>query len=218
MGTARRREREARERRRSILDAARRLFWEHGYAGTTVPQIAREAELATGTIYLHFPSKEAIYAQLLAEGYEQLRLRLEQAVGESGEPLAAARALTDAFFDFARRNPVYFDMIFFRLQREGGGGWQYRFPPERTGGLADRMNACKAVAARVLERLDPRAGSETIRTRVEAIWSMLSGVLFYFQQHESYRDVAEEATRLVLRAIEPPRGRGESDKGERGAP
>jgi AcrR family transcriptional regulator len=52
------------ERRREILDAATRLFAERGFETTTVQAIAGEAGVAAGTVYLYFPSKDAILAAL----------------------------------------------------------------------------------------------------------------------------------------------------------
>lgn len=52
------------ERRREILDAATRLFRVRGFQATTVQAIAAESNVAAGTIYLHFPSKEAILVAL----------------------------------------------------------------------------------------------------------------------------------------------------------
>lgn len=48
------------QRRREILEAAVRLFRERGFEVTTVQAIAGMAEVAAGTVYLYFPSKEAI--------------------------------------------------------------------------------------------------------------------------------------------------------------
>jgi AcrR family transcriptional regulator len=47
-----------------MLDAARRLFLEHGYAATTIPEIARAADVAVPTIYWAFGSKRAIVAEI----------------------------------------------------------------------------------------------------------------------------------------------------------
>ncbi|MBX3189817.1 MAG: TetR/AcrR family transcriptional regulator [Labilithrix sp.] len=52
------------ERRRAILDCAARLFRHYGHAKTTIADIAREAEVGVGTVYLEFPSKEAIVEEL----------------------------------------------------------------------------------------------------------------------------------------------------------
>lgn len=51
-------------RREVILEAARRAFAARGLRGTTIADIAEEADIALGTIYLYFPSKEAVFAAL----------------------------------------------------------------------------------------------------------------------------------------------------------
>ncbi len=57
---ARRSVKPAEERRKDILDAALRLFASKGFADTSVSDIAVEAGMATGTVYLYFPSKEHV--------------------------------------------------------------------------------------------------------------------------------------------------------------
>lgn len=52
------------QRRREILEAATELFGEYGYDVATVQGIAARAGVAAGTVYLYFPSKEAILAAL----------------------------------------------------------------------------------------------------------------------------------------------------------
>ncbi len=47
-----------------ILEAARRAFAARGLRGTTIADIAEEADIALGTIYLYFASKEAVFAAL----------------------------------------------------------------------------------------------------------------------------------------------------------
>ena len=51
-------------RREEILAAARRIFAAQGFRGTTIADIAEEAGIALGTIYLYYPSKEAVFAAL----------------------------------------------------------------------------------------------------------------------------------------------------------
>ncbi|MBW3599118.1 MAG: TetR/AcrR family transcriptional regulator [Planctomycetes bacterium] len=50
-----------------ILETARRLFREQGFADATLRDIAREAELATGTFFNYFPSKEDVAVALAHE-------------------------------------------------------------------------------------------------------------------------------------------------------
>ncbi len=57
------------ERRERVLDAAQKLFLKFGYTKTTVSDIAEEAGISKGAVYLHFHSKEAIMdALVLREG------------------------------------------------------------------------------------------------------------------------------------------------------
>lgn len=51
-------------RREVILDAARRVFAERGFRGTTIADIAEAAGIALGTIYIYFKSKEDVFAAL----------------------------------------------------------------------------------------------------------------------------------------------------------
>ncbi|MCB0198119.1 MAG: helix-turn-helix transcriptional regulator, partial [Anaerolineae bacterium] len=53
------------ERKHRILDAAAELFIHYGYDKTTVSDIAREAGVSKGAIYLHFASKDELFEGLL---------------------------------------------------------------------------------------------------------------------------------------------------------
>ncbi|HVP18566.1 MAG TPA: TetR family transcriptional regulator [Spirochaetia bacterium] len=60
-----RRKAQAAETRLHILEAARRLFTEHGYTGTTITAIALEAKVSPETVYAVFGSKRALLAELV---------------------------------------------------------------------------------------------------------------------------------------------------------
>ncbi len=84
MGIQERRKREFARREREILDAALKLFDSDDWLSVTVEQIANAAEIGKGTIYKHFPSKEAIYARLTLDFYGDLLAHLRSAVEERG--------------------------------------------------------------------------------------------------------------------------------------
>src|SRR5205809_7318405 len=60
------------QRRCSILQAARAVFARQGYSDTVVDDIAVEAGIGKGTLYLYFPSKEQIYLAALLEDAREL--------------------------------------------------------------------------------------------------------------------------------------------------
>src|SRR5450432_3077518 len=53
-----------------ILRAGLGLFAEHGFHGTSIRDIAAEAAVQSASLYAHFPSKEAILAELVLAGHE----------------------------------------------------------------------------------------------------------------------------------------------------
>ncbi|WP_291858574.1 TetR/AcrR family transcriptional regulator [Bradyrhizobium sp.] len=57
-------------RRQLILSAAKRCFARHGFAGTTTKSVAAAAAVSEGLLFKHFPSKAALYAEILAEECE----------------------------------------------------------------------------------------------------------------------------------------------------
>ena len=57
-------------RRQLILSAAKRCFARNGFAGTTTKSVAAAAAISEGLLFKHFPSKGALYAEILAEECE----------------------------------------------------------------------------------------------------------------------------------------------------
>src|SRR5262245_51664993 len=74
------------ERRTAILDAALRVWAKRGFDGTSVDEVAAEAGLRKGTLYLYFPSKRAVLEEALRR--YSLRPAVEEAMDRlRGRPL-----------------------------------------------------------------------------------------------------------------------------------
>ena len=80
-------------RRAEILDAARRVFAQKGFAGGVMDEIASEAGIAKGTVYLYFRSKIEVYRALLEHDMRQL----QATTIERMEAAADVRAKIHAF-------------------------------------------------------------------------------------------------------------------------
>ncbi len=79
MTTAQNRKQQERQaRRRRIQRAAREVFAEKGYARTSIEQVAKQAGLSVGAIYLYFRSKEDLYVSLLEETFEVFEAEMKQ--------------------------------------------------------------------------------------------------------------------------------------------
>ena len=68
--------RKAQATRQRQLDAAEALFAEKGFFATSIVDITQTANVALGTFYLYFPSKLAIFQELVRHLSEALRLHL----------------------------------------------------------------------------------------------------------------------------------------------
>src|SRR3990170_3808910 len=111
--TSSRRQKEKEDRKEAILAAAREVFFEEGIRRATVDAIAARAEVAKGTVYLYFETKETILAHLLLEGLDALEARLEKAYGEATPASAEARLrqLAAAYCDFYQTEQDYFRLM-----------------------------------------------------------------------------------------------------------
>ena len=78
MGIQERKEREKERRRQQIMVAAKRVFTKKGFTKSTMEDIASEAELSPGTLYLYFKNKDELYASLSLRVLQYLNIRLAQ--------------------------------------------------------------------------------------------------------------------------------------------
>ncbi len=73
------------ETRRKLLEAGAELFAEGGVRAVTSTRIARRAGVATGTFYLHFPDKHALFEELVDAALEEMRPQSDAERAGSGE-------------------------------------------------------------------------------------------------------------------------------------
>jgi AcrR family transcriptional regulator len=87
-------------RSRAILATASRLFAGKGYSQTTTAEIAREAEVAEGTLYHHFGSKDGIFLTLFDETMDGYLAGIEEILAGGGTGREALSALVGFHFRY----------------------------------------------------------------------------------------------------------------------
>lgn len=107
MGIQERKEREKERRRQQIMVAAKRVFSEKGFSKATMEDIAQEAELSPGTLYLYFKNKEELYASLSLRILQYLLIRVEH-VNEDKDagPEEKLSTLMEAMYDVYEFDPL----------------------------------------------------------------------------------------------------------------
>ena len=102
------------ERRDELMNAAQRLFLEQGVGPTTIERITSGAEVAKGTFYLYFSSKEDILAALGERFSQELLARIKTAVAAKpaddwkGKLETWARACVAGYIDSIRLHDIVF--------------------------------------------------------------------------------------------------------------
>ena len=92
-------------RRRTILDAATRLFGAYGYHSTTVPMIVAESDSSVGSFYAHFRNKEDVFAAVLEALGQKVTDVMYQARDSQDDALLGIRCAVESLFLFLADNP-----------------------------------------------------------------------------------------------------------------
>lgn len=180
----------AEAKRHRILDAARRLLVRHGFQDLALDEVAREAGVAKGTLFLYFKSKEALFSSAFADLMDGLGVALEKAF-ETSSP-------ETLLHDTARTILAYFDKNLDFMSQFGAG----RFPG--CGGrtcdrlmekMVENMKRVAAVLARHAER-EGRPIEDSERAAVQLFALCRSSLLYH---RMTGRDASLEArTKAVL--------------------
>lgn len=108
MGIQERKQRERERRRQQIMIAAKRVFSQKGFNKATMEDIAKEAELSPGTLYLYFKNKDELFSSLSIRILQYLNIRLEHVVNDKTNKTAEQKidALKEAMHDVYKFDPL----------------------------------------------------------------------------------------------------------------
>jgi TetR/AcrR family transcriptional regulator len=159
----------------AILGAAERLFLSRGFTATTMEDLSEEADVAVGSIYAHFGSKDGVYAGLVDRALELDRRYSEEGFEAGSSPLERLVGLGEGYLRFAREHPAYFRLFRFpppdRPSAEAAPGPAARVA-ERIRGETARMAALlsEAIEEGVVRSVQPEAAARFI-------WAAWDGVI-----------------------------------------
>jgi AcrR family transcriptional regulator len=102
----------AEQRRRQLLDVACSVFATHGFHATSMDDVASAAGVTKPVLYQHFPSKRALFLELLEDVGQQLLARLAEATQGATTGRERVEEGFAAYFRFVTGNEGAFRVLF----------------------------------------------------------------------------------------------------------
>ncbi|HBS87372.1 MAG: hypothetical protein A2W91_13965 [Bacteroidetes bacterium GWF2_38_335] len=185
MGIIERKEREKEQRRNDIVDAAERVFLRKGFENTTVDDVAAEAELSKGTVYLYFKSKDELHYAINLRAMQKLNKIIRGVYDEKKDVVVNLEAMGNVFIKFAEEFRIYFEAILHFNSKSLAN-----IEPCMTHDLLSDESPISFL----VELIDKGKSKGEIRSDmnsiliVELLWSQIMGVLqFVFYKQELFK-------------------------------
>lgn len=214
MGSNERKEKEREIRRKDIINAAEKVFFQKGYNNATMDDVAREAEYSKRTVYIYFDSKEQIYFEIMIRGYRLLIEMLKANLQKDKAPTAIEeiRQMASTLYRFSNDYSEYFRAI---MEYENS---ELDFQK----GIPDHSKEeCYALGEQILGYLTDalkRGITEgsvcsdlNIRNTALTLWACIIGVFntakkkkYYIENYHGIKpeDLVSEAFSMMIRSIQ----------------
>ncbi|WP_051946826.1 TetR/AcrR family transcriptional regulator [Verrucomicrobium sp. BvORR106] len=202
-------DRRTRERERKIeglLSAAAQEFAAKGYHRTSMEDIARAAEYATGAIYRYFSGKEALFMGLLERQMSGVTRHVQEAVKSAADPHDALRVVVESQIEYASRDITLIQIYF----SEGVEVMKEPASQKRLEDLRHRFESWLAARIAAGQKAgefrpgDPRLFTMVIQGMVVALFRQwASGLLSPKSWKAQARFVSECALRSISRSTPP---------------
>jgi AcrR family transcriptional regulator len=183
---------------RRILDAALDEFGERGFSEGSIVGITQRANVALGTFYTYFDSKEALFKALVSDMSARVRDHVAPALKSATDALDGEGRALQSYLEFARgHKQVYRIIDEAEFADPEGFDKHYRTTAAR---IAARLDAGKA-------RGEVAKSESKLASEVEA-WAIMGmnvflGLRFAVWGKESPGEVAEIANRMIRRGLQP---------------
>lgn len=176
MGISERKEREKEQRRNMIIDASEKIFFKKGIENSTMDDVAVEAELSKGTLYLYFKSKEDIQLAIAMRGSEILKEMMQKRLSKNKTGYENLLELADISIDFSNKHKHYYEFFLFF---QSTNFEQLNLEESRIIKYLTEQSPLAIVQECVIKGIGDKSLRSDIRADVFAatLWSQLLGVM-----------------------------------------
>jgi AcrR family transcriptional regulator len=193
-------------RRTALLESARRIFGRAGFENATMEAIAKDADVAKGTVYLYYPSKRAMYDAAIEGCMAELEELTRARVDAAGSLRDAIATLVATRLEFFQRQQDFFRMYIAEI---GRSLTQPRAARSRYVARLDRQTQilqraiARAVGRGEVRAVDPAATAQ-------AVFDMTRGFVARHLLEQGRQDPARDVeflTNLIWTGLGPARGK-----------
>ncbi|MGA2826178.1 MAG: TetR/AcrR family transcriptional regulator [Streptosporangiaceae bacterium] len=159
--------------RAHLIDVATRLFATHGYDGTSIEAVLAGSGASRGSLYHHFPGKDALFWAVLEDVGARLGGQVTDAMRDARDPVAALRAGCLAWIRLAGDPVVQRIML---IDAPTVLGWQRWRELDEQGPLGEiRAAVAYAADAGSIERRHVDAFAHIVLAAVNEVTLMIAG-------------------------------------------
>src|SRR5919204_2413584 len=193
----------------AIMDAAERHFLERGFQDAKVDEIAEEADVAVGSVYNHFGSKEGLYGAALERALGLFTTYMDEEPTPEGPALEQLLELAGRVARFGRERPGHLRMLVMPQPREAEEALAESLERVRKALAAEERRTAALIEAAV-RRGDARPLDS--RRAAAFLWSAWTGTLALGERGDrELRAMLEAGLRVVMGGIASERSRGSSE-------
>jgi len=196
MGIQERKEREKERRRQQIIVAAKRVFVEKGFGRATMEDIAAEAELSAGTIYLYFKNKDELYASMSLRMMQYLYIRIEHLHNEELDPKEKISQLSKALMDVYEFDPLILINLLHLQSSDAIKNFSSDFIKEFSDIEQKALGKIASISSQGIARCICR--NHQPRAVADVVWSLFSGIVLWETSKMAVGDRKTNQIKLML--------------------
>ena len=197
MGIAERKEREKQQRREEIVRAAEKVFFSMGLEHATMDDVAAEAELSKGTLYLYFKNKEMLHVEVARRAIILLNKFTKEAADQVETALEKLGQMGLATIQFSKTHPDQMKAIQGLMIKEPGG-------PELTSGEVQSIVYGDSSVGMLIQVVEQGMRDREIRADIPApliahtLWMQMMSVIQFVNTEQVLIEILELSPEKVF--------------------
>ncbi|MFT3821954.1 MAG: TetR/AcrR family transcriptional regulator [Rubrivivax sp.] len=200
------------DRQAQLLEIAGRLFAKHGFQGTSLRDIAEEAQITKAALYYHFPNKEALYERIVLHGLEMLLEHVMAATAQEPTAEGKVRAFmlsTADYYTLNRDAWITGSNAFHTTQASASRAKGVMFRDQYEKHLRNCIQ--QGIKAGEFRDVDPAIAGRLLLSSINSMWRWhkASGPLSAHQVVEQFLDILMGGMRAPGAGSAQPAARGE---------